>query len=169
MPFRMRSLRNIALICTMCALPFAGARAQQTDPVVDLIRRVLTDVNDLNYPRAILGGNAILSAGSVLQPQQEVALRLALAVAFYPESEGRHSGRAETTRFGAELPSLADRSRVFLFSSSELLGSHGTSAATTFFGADAVLCGGAPGDRRSYHDGLDWSQLRVLKVTATPV
>jgi len=90
-PLRSHSWIATVAILAALAVPQSRAEAQQSDPVEDLIRSVVNDVNDLRYAQAIRGGREILAAAASLRPTQEVTLRFALAAAYYPESEGEQS------------------------------------------------------------------------------
>lgn len=55
-------------------------------PIDELIARVRADVNDLRYADAVRRGHDTFAAfGSQLRPAQVIALRSAMAAAFYPE------------------------------------------------------------------------------------
>lgn len=77
-----------ALALSLLVAPLGATRAQNADPVDELIRAVLNDVGGLKFADAIRSGHAILGAASALHPAQEATLRFAMAAAFYPEFEG---------------------------------------------------------------------------------
>jgi hypothetical protein len=63
----------------------AAVHAQETSPLDDLIARVRADVNDLKYPEAIARGREVFAFARTARPAQLIALRQAMAAAFYPE------------------------------------------------------------------------------------
>lgn len=80
-------LAHLGLVATLVGTSATRASAQG-GPVDDLILRVLSDVSDLRFGEALARGREILSAGATLRPAQEVALRIAMAAAFYPDVGG---------------------------------------------------------------------------------
>lgn len=80
-------MTRLALALVALLVAAVPVTAQQGDPVEDLLRRVVNDVNDLRYADALRAGRELLGAGS-LRAAQEVRLRLALAAAHFPEDGG---------------------------------------------------------------------------------
>ncbi len=74
----------IALALVMAAVPRVGAQATPS-PTDDLIARVRADVNDLRYADAIRRGREVFSFAPNMRPAQVIALRGAMAAAFYPD------------------------------------------------------------------------------------
>jgi len=75
--------------------PPAATPAQSASPIDDLIARVRTDIDNLAYADAIRRGNEVFSFARSMRPDQMMALRSAMAAAFYPEErEAQHSDSA---------------------------------------------------------------------------
>lgn len=72
------------LLLALVAAP-RGADAQGTSPTDDLIARVRADVNDLRYADAIRRGHEVFAFATSMRPAQIIALRSAMAAAFYPD------------------------------------------------------------------------------------
>jgi len=81
-----RPLHLVGLLLLAAALlrP-ASAQAQEASPLDDLIARVRADVNDLKYPEAIARGREVFAFARTARPAQLIALRHAMAAAFYPD------------------------------------------------------------------------------------
>jgi hypothetical protein len=81
-----RSLPLLGLLLLVGALARpAHAQAPEASPLDDLIARVRADVNDLKYPEAIARGREVFAFARTARPAQLIALRHAMAAAFYPE------------------------------------------------------------------------------------
>jgi len=74
------------LLLALVAAP-SGAAAQGTSPTDDLIARVRADVNDLRYADAIRRGREVFAFATSMRPAQVIALRGAMAAAFYPDED----------------------------------------------------------------------------------
>jgi hypothetical protein len=72
----------VAVFLTVTPSPLG---AQQTNPIDDLILRVIADLNDLRYGDAIRRGRDALGSRGSMTPAQEARLRTVVAAAFYPE------------------------------------------------------------------------------------
>ena len=82
-----RPLHFLGLLVLAAALarPAQAQATPEASPLDDLIARVRADVNDLKYPEAIARGREVFSFARTARPSQLIALRHAMAAAFYPE------------------------------------------------------------------------------------
>lgn len=94
---------RVMLVALSALLPATRLAGQQSDPVDDLIRRVVNDVYDLRFANAIRAGRELLSASAALRTEQELTLRLALAAAYYPDVEGEQSPDSALAQFARVL------------------------------------------------------------------
>jgi hypothetical protein len=83
MPRRVRAALTGSLLVLLAAP--SGLAAQAASPTDDLIARVRADVNDLRYADAIRRGRDVFAFATNMRPAQMIALRSAMAAAFYPE------------------------------------------------------------------------------------
>jgi hypothetical protein len=96
---RTLSLAHLVAGALLLLPPVARAAAQGTNPVDDLILRVVSDVSDLRFGDALTRGREILAAGTTLRPQQEITLRIAMAAAFFPDFGGDQQPDSALTQF----------------------------------------------------------------------
>lgn len=65
--------------------PAAAQPTQSASPIDDLIARVRTDIDNLEYAEAIRRGNLVFGFARSMRLEQLIALRSAMSAAFYPE------------------------------------------------------------------------------------
>lgn len=83
---RVALFARLALVALAALGAPSALRAQDApSPIDDLIARVRGDVNDLRYADAIRRGNEVFSFATSIRLDQMIALRSAMAAAFYPE------------------------------------------------------------------------------------
>lgn len=108
--FRRHAIAATVASCVAALTNTAPLRAQQADPVDDLITRVIADVNDLRYADAITRGRELLTFSKTMRPAQEALLRSVLAAAYYPEETDAQQPDSAIAQFAAGIrvqPDLA--------------------------------------------------------------
>jgi hypothetical protein len=81
----------------------AQVAGQGTDPVDDLIFRVIADLSDLRYDDAIARAREVFQFVRTMTPAQEALLRTAMAAAFYPEEVPAQRPDSALVQFAAAI------------------------------------------------------------------
>jgi hypothetical protein len=102
---RLKLAARVTPFAAAALLAVASTRlgAQGSDPIDDLITRVLADLNDLRYADAIRRGREVLATGRTMSPAQEALLRSTIAAAYFPEEADAQRPDSAIAQFTAAL------------------------------------------------------------------